>query len=218
MSRTGIAIVALFLAAAIASPWLAPFHPRNDTEAALAPPSSRHLLGTDDVGRDILSQVLAGTRISLAVGFGAGAAATVLGVIVGLLAGYLGGWWDRILMRGVDFFLAVPRLPLLIVLAAYLGAGLWVVVVSFVLISWAFPARMIRAQVLVEKRTAYVTAARLAGCGRAYILWRHVLPPLLPLVLVVSIMETRLFSPETPGCGGPFPPGSASRCCFSDWD
>ncbi len=190
MSRTGLVIVILFLATALASPWLAPYHPRDDTDTALVSPSTRHWLGTDDVGRDILSQVIAGTRVSLAVGFSAGAAATVLGVVVGLLAGYLGGWWDRILMRGVDFFLAVPRLPLLVVLAAYLGAGLEVIVVSFVLISWAFPARMIRAQVLVEKKRAYVTAAKLAGGGRAYILWKHVLPPLLPLVLVVSIMET----------------------------
>jgi len=124
------------------------------------------------------------------VGLSAGIAATCLGCLVGLLAGYFGGIVDRLLMRTVDFFLAIPRLPLLVVLAAYLGAGIGVVVIAFVLISWAFPARMVRAQVLIEKQRAYVVSARLSGARWHYILWKHVLPPMAPLLVAIVIVET----------------------------
>ena len=190
MSKPGLAILGLFVAVALFSPLLAPYHPKADTDTSLQAPSSRHPLGTDDVGRDILSQLLVGSRISLIVGLSAGLAATCLGCLVGLVAGYFGGTVDRLLMRSVDFFLAIPRLPLLVVLAAYLGAGIWVVVVAFVLISWAFPARMVRAQVLLEKQKAYVISARLSGASWHYILRKHILPPLVPLLMAIVIIET----------------------------
>ncbi len=113
-----------------------------------------------------------------------------LGLFVGLLAGYFGGMADKILMRLVDLFLSLPKLPLLILLAAYLGSGTWVLLTCFVLISWAVPARIVRAQVLLEKRRSYVLSARLSGAGAAYILRKHIVPALSPLLLAVVIMET----------------------------
>ncbi|MBN2497170.1 MAG: ABC transporter permease [Deltaproteobacteria bacterium] len=189
MSRSGLIISAAFCALALLAPWLAPYHPKADTDVPLAAPSARHLLGTDDVGRDILSQVISGSRISILVGLIAGLAAAALGLLVGLLAGYLGGAVDRILMRTVDVFLAMPRLPLLILLAAYLGAGIWVVVICFVLVSWAMPARVVRAQVRVEKQRPYVTSARLSGARSIYVLRKHIVPALSPLALAIVIME-----------------------------
>ncbi len=188
MSKTGLAILLVFCAVAVLAP-LAARHHLTQTFAPLQPPSLDHPLGTDDVGKDLLSQVMAGARVSLLVGLSAGLAATLFGGLVGLAAGYFGGTTDRVLMRLVDFFLAIPRLPLLIVLAAYLGSGIWVIVIAFVLISWAYPARMVRAQVLIERQRAYVTAARLSGLPWHYILRRHMLPPLVTLLVAVVIME-----------------------------
>jgi ABC-type dipeptide/oligopeptide/nickel transport system permease subunit len=159
-------------------------------DAPLQRPSARHLLGTDGVGRDVLSQVIAGSRVSLAVGLSAGLAATAVGVLVGLLAGYLGGAVDALLMRAVDVFLCLPRLPLLILLAAYLGAGPGVLVVAFAAISWSVPARVVRAQVLVSKQRAYVASARLSGAGPLYAMRKHIVPALGPLVMAIAIMET----------------------------
>ncbi len=189
MSRLALVVVAAFAALALAAPWLAPCRPRADVDASLLPPSRRHWLGTDDAGRDIFSQLLVGSRTSLAVGLSAGLAAAAVGVAVGLAAGYAGGALDRALMRLVDFFLALPRLPLLMVLAAHLGAGLGVLVAAFALVAWAYPARVVRAQVLVEKRRPYVLAARLSGAGPAYVLRKHILPGLTPLLLAIALME-----------------------------
>ena len=188
MSKASLAILVLF--AAIFGPAVAPYHPRDEVDEPLQAPSRRHFLGTDDVGRDILSQVIVGSRISLAVGLSAGLAATGIGVLVGLAAGYFGGAVDAALMRAVDVFLSLPRLPLLILLAAYLGAGLGVIIIAFVLISWAVPARVVRAQVLLEKDRAYVTSARLSGASPVYVLRKHVLPALSPLLMAIVIMET----------------------------
>jgi len=190
MSRPGLVILGIFAGVALFAPLVAPYHPKTDTDSSLQSPSASHLLGTDDVGRDILSQLLVGGRTSLLVGLSAGLAATCLGCLVGLVAGYFGGTLDRLLMRTVDFFLAIPRLPLLVVLAAYLGAGIWVIVIAFVLISWAFPARMVRAQVLVERQKAYVISARLSGASWHYILRKHILPPVAPLLTAIVIIET----------------------------
>ena len=190
MGKLGLAIVLVFAACAVAAPLLSPYHPKNDVDASLQAPSVRHLLGTDEVGRDIFSQVIVGARVSLIVGLTAGLAATCLGVLVGLVAGYFGGLVDRALMRVVDLFLVLPRLPLLMLLAAYLGAGLWVVVTAFVLVAWAFPARVVRAQVIVERKRAYVISARLSGASWIYVLLKHVVPALGPLLLAIVMMES----------------------------
>ena len=190
MGKVGLAMLIVFVVLALCAPVLVPYHPTEDVDASLQAPSRRHMLGTDDAGRDILSQVISGSRVSLLVGLSAGLAATLVGVVVGLVAGYAGGVVDKALMRVVDFFMALPRLPLLMLLAAYLGAGIWVVVVAFVALAWAFPARMVRSQVLLEKRRPYVLSARLSGAGFAYVLRKHIAPAVAPLLLAIVIMES----------------------------
>ncbi len=179
-----------FTLLALFGPLLAPFDPREPVGASLLPPSGKHLLGTDDVGRDILSQVIAGTRISLIVGITASIATTLVGFFMGMAAGYFGGIVDSIVMRCVDVFLVLPRLPLLILLAAYFGAGLHIIVVAFVITSWAVPARVVRSQVLLEKERTFIRAAKLSGAKTGYILKKHIIPQLIPILSALLIMET----------------------------
>jgi ABC-type dipeptide/oligopeptide/nickel transport system permease subunit len=181
--------IMLFALLALFGPLLAPFDPREPVGASLLPPSARHLLGTDDVGRDILSQVIAGTRISLIVGLTASIATTLVGFIAGMAAGCSGGAVDGVIMRCVDVFLVLPRLPLLILLAAYFGAGLHIIAIAFVITSWAAPARVVRGQVLLEKERTFVRAARLSGAKTGYVLKKHIIPQLIPVLSALLIME-----------------------------
>ena len=189
MSRAGAALVLAFALMALAGAWVAPYDPRTEVDTSLQPPSCVHWLGTDDVGRDILSEVIVGSRISIAVGLTAGLAATLLGAGVGLAAGYLGGWSGVLLMRLVDVFLVMPKLPLLVLLTAYLGGGFWTISGAFLLLSWAYPARLIRSQVLIEKHRPYVIAARLSGAGWVHAVRKHILPALAPLIAAVMVEE-----------------------------
>jgi len=187
--KAATAVLVIFAVLAVFGPLLAPYDPRKPAGAPLLAPSGRHLLGTDDVGRDILSQVIAGTRISLIVGITASLATTLVGFLLGVVAGYLGGIADSVIMRCVDVFLVLPRLPLLILLAAYFGAGVHIIVIAFVITSWAVPARVVRGQVLLEKERTFVHAARLSDAGTAYILRKHIMPQLIPILSALLIME-----------------------------
>jgi len=146
-------------------------------------PSEMHLLGTNDVGQDILSELLAGTRISLAIGALAALLAVGFGVFVGLVAGFRRGAVDNLLMGLTDIVLVIPALPLVILLAAYLGAHMWNVVLVIGLVFWPSTARVIRSQVLTVRQSGYVESARGLGAGDAWIMRRHVLPNILPMVL-----------------------------------
>jgi len=146
-------------------------------------PSETHLLGTNDVGQDILSELLAGTRISLAIGALAALLAVGFGVCVGLVAGFRRGIEDNLLMGLTDVVLVIPALPLVILLAAYLGAHMWNVVLVIGLVFWPSTARVIRSQVLTVRQSGYVESARALGASDAWIMRRHVLPNILPLVL-----------------------------------
>ena len=189
MVKPAVAVLTVFVLLALFGPLLVPYHPREPVGAPLLSPSGKHLLGTDDVGRDILSQLIAGTRISLIVGITASLATTLVGFILGVIAGYLGGIVDGAVMRCVDVFLVLPRLPLLILLAAYFGAGVHVIVIAFVITSWAMPARVVRGQVLLEKERTFVRAARLSGARTLYILKKHIMPQLVPILSALLIME-----------------------------
>jgi peptide/nickel transport system permease protein len=189
MARIAAGIILMFIVAAIFAAPIAPYRPKEELDTPLQSPSLRHIFGTDDVGRDILSQVIVGTRVSLMVGASAAIAATALGLIFGLCAGYFGGRVDTVIMRIVDIFLALPRFPLLILLAAYLGAGVWVIVIVFAITSWAMPTRVIRAQVLSDREKSYIMAAKLFGAGPFYIIRKHLLPQLSPLISAIIILE-----------------------------
>jgi peptide/nickel transport system permease protein len=187
-----LVIVAGVVLAALA-PALAPADPiRNDLLARLAPPmwmeggSARHPLGTDTLGRDVVSRLLYGARVSLLVGFAAVLVAGVVGVALGLVAGYYGGRLDDLLMRLGDVQLAFPVLVLAIAVLSVLGASLGNVIVVLGLTGWVTYARIARAETLSLRHREFVEGARALGARDAAILWRHILPNVLPPITVVA--------------------------------
>jgi peptide/nickel transport system permease protein len=156
----------------------------------LAPPlTPGHLLGTDQFGRDVLSRILYGGRIDLAIAFGATSVTLVSGTIIGLVAGYLGGRWDSVLMRIVDLFFAFPFLVLVIAIIAMLGPSIFNMFVAIWITSWVAYARIMRAQTVVAKRQQYVLAARALGYGRLRVMFRHILPNFASAVIVFSMVD-----------------------------
>ena len=156
----------------------------NGRVASNQPPGGAFLLGTTNLGRDIFSQLVAGSRNALLVGVTAAIWVAAIGTLVGLLAGYFGGRIDALLMRLADIALAIPFLPFVIVLSGFLGANTWNVVIAVALLLWPNTARVIRAQVLTLKGRAYVEAARVTGASEMRILFVHVAPNVLPLTFL----------------------------------
>lgn len=176
LGAAGGMIVALLLFAAVFAPWLAPYDPSERVATPFLPPSGEHLLGTNDVGQDLLSELIFGARVSLAVGIVAAAVALLIGTTVGVLAGYYPKRLGAFLMRGVDIVLILPFLPLLIVLAAYLGRSLLNTILVIGVLIWAEPARIIRSQVLSLRSREYVLAARSMGAPDRWTILRHIVP------------------------------------------
>jgi peptide/nickel transport system permease protein len=189
--RVGIAIVALFVLAAAFAPLLAPYHPdRQDLLHSLAGPSAQHLLGTDAVGRDVLSRVIYATRVDLPVAAAAVLIPALIGSLVGLLAGYFGRVTDTVVMRTTDLVLAFPVYVLVLALIAVLGPGAGSIIIATALVDWVIYARLIRGEVLHVKSLDYITAARAGGLSRRRVLCRHVLPNVItqPIVYMMSDM------------------------------
>ncbi len=187
-AAVGIALILGLSLTALFADQLSPYDPTERVGRPFAPPSAEHRLGTNDIGQDILSELIHGARISLTVGVVAALIAIVIGTTVGLLAGYyprLGG----VLMRLVDVVLVLPFLPLLILLAAYLGRSLLNTIIIIGLLIWAGTARVIRAQVLSVAQRDYVLAARALGAADGHILVRHLAPQVL-LLAVGQFVET----------------------------
>ncbi|PDV99072.1 ABC transporter permease [Candidatus Viridilinea mediisalina] len=183
----GWALVGSFLLLALLAPWLAPHDPTAYSGAPLERPSRQHPLGTNDVGQDLLSELIYGARISLLVGVAAGGLALLIATLIGAGAGYLGGWVDLLLMRCVDLLMALPMVPLLILVVAYAGPSLLNLILCIALLGWMVPARSIRAQVLSLRSRNYIQAARLFGAGPLYVLLRHLLPALGPILLALLV-------------------------------
>jgi peptide/nickel transport system permease protein len=181
LGRVGAVILVILLVLAIFAPAFARHDPLKPSGPPDQPPSAEHLLGTNDVGQDIFSQLLHGSRISLAIGALSALFAVATGLVVALLAGYLRGAADIVLMRVVDLTLAFPFLPLVLVLAAFLGRGLFTTVGVIGAVIWARPARILRSQVMRASQYQHVIAARAMGASTARILGRHILPRLVPL-------------------------------------
>ncbi len=171
----GVMISALVLMAVFA-PLLAPYDPTERVGAPFQPPSAEHWLGTNDVGQDLLSELIYGARVSLTVGIVAAIVALILGTTVGVLAGYYPKRLGKVLMQSVDVILILPFLPLLIVLAAYLGRSLLNTIVVIGVLIWAGPSRVIRSQVLSLRSREYVLASRTMGAPDRWAIVRHVLP------------------------------------------
>ncbi len=181
----GAVLVAAAFAAALLAPWIAPHDPnRQALERRLEGPSGAHPLGLDELGRDILSRLLAGARVSVGVGCVVVVLAGSLGTLIGSVSGYWGGRLDALLMRTTDVFLAFPGILLAIALVAVLGPALRHVVLALVAIGWVGYARLVRSQVLQLRESEFVLAARAVGAGSARVLLRHVLPNVLPTLLV----------------------------------
>ncbi len=179
----GGAIVAMLLLVALLAPLISPFDPRAIAGPSLAAPSTAHWLGTNDAGQDILSQLIWGTRSSAVVAVLAAGLAVGLGVAVGATAGLLGGWADLLAMRVVDVFLAVPALPLLILVAALAGPSRSTVILVIGMTGWPPVARVVRSQTLTLAGRGYVAAARGFGSGWLYVIRRHLVPTLAPLAV-----------------------------------
>lgn len=188
--RFGLACVALFLLLALFGRFVVPFDPNaSEFTSLLAGPSARHWFGTDELGRDTLSRVVAGSGIALAVAMLSVAIAMVLGVLIGVVAGYFGGLVDTVLNRSQDVLFAFPTLLLAIIIVAVLGPGLVNAVLAIAIVYTPRFARIARASALGIKTSEYLDAARLAGVSTPVILVRHVLPNVLPPVIVLAALS-----------------------------
>jgi peptide/nickel transport system permease protein len=189
LAISGLALVLGLFAVALLARWLTPYDPDFiDLKQVLMAPSPAHLLGTDTLGRDVLSRIIFGARVSLLVGFVAVGIATLIGVLVGALAGYYGGVLDQILMRLVDLMLCFPTIFLILAVIAVLGPSIWNIMAVIGLTSWMGVARLVRAEFLSLREREFVVAARALGASDARLIWRHLLPNALTPVMVSATL------------------------------
>lgn len=192
---TGLVILALL------APIIAPSDPQEMTgvDEIMLAPSLNHWLGTDEVGRDLLTLILYGTRISLLVGFSCAIISIIIGSVIGLAAGYFGGRIDDVLMRVTDLFVVIPRLPLVLITVAVLGPSLVNTILVIGMLIWAGTARIIRVQTLSMKKRLFVERARSLGAGHLHIIRRHILPNVMPLVFAntVLVIATSIYLEST---------------------
>jgi peptide/nickel transport system permease protein len=186
-AMVGLVVLALIGAGALLAPWLVPYDPiKVNPAAALLRPGIAHPLGTDQYGRDLLSRMMVGARLSLGTGLGAVAIALATGIVLGLLSGVLGGWTDLLFMRLVDIMLAFPSILMALVVVAVLGQGTVNVTVAVGVSLIPTFVRLVRGDVLTVKENVYVEAARALGCGAGRLALRHVLPNIVAPVIVLS--------------------------------
>lgn len=184
----GLLVLTVFIIALFA-PMIAPYDPSKiDIKNILVSPSSQHLFGTDDLGRDVLSRMIWGSRVSLAVGFVAIGIATVIGILLGSISGYYGGIIDSAIMRLVDIMLSIPTIFLILVVIAILEPSIFNIMIVIGLTSWMEPARLIRAEFIAIKEREFVTAARALGASDSRIIFRHILPNGISPILVSATM------------------------------
>jgi len=187
----GLTVVVVLAALALFAPYLAPHDPFTTSRNALAPPlqGASHLLGTDHLGRDILSMVIWGSRVSLLVGLAAAFTATLIGVLVGALSGFAGGWLDELLMRITEFFQIIPRFVLALIVVALFGSGLLNLILVIGILSWPQTARLVRSQYLSHKTLPYVDAGRALGMRSARLIFVQILPNVMAPVMVVASLD-----------------------------
>lgn len=195
----GLALLVAIVLAAVLAPWIAPQNPYDLAVISILdsrlPPGAKSLdgmtfwLGTDSMGRDMLSAILYGLRISLGVGVTSGVIAVGIGLCVGLLAAYFGGKVDTLIMRVVDLQLSFPAILVALILLAVLGKGVDKIIIALVVVQWAYYTRTVRASALVERRREYVEAAFCLALGTRHILFRHMLPNVLPPLIVVGTVQ-----------------------------
>jgi ABC-type dipeptide/oligopeptide/nickel transport system permease subunit len=193
-ARNKLAVVALVfitfqIIVAIAAPYIAPYNPyKGDFLATWETPSRLHWLGTDDLGRDVFSRLLYGTRVSISVGIMSQLAIALVGVPVGALAGLKGGWFDYVVMRVIDVLSSLPTILFYILLMVALGAGFWNLILAMTLTGWIGIARLVRGQVLSLKKTDFIRASRAMGGGTGHIIKKHILRNVMtPIIVTVAL-------------------------------
>ena len=184
----GAIVLALFVLVAVAAPLLSPYSPTTKVGGVYERPSSAHWLGLDDGGIDMLTILIWGARVSLLVGFAASLMAMLIGGTVGIVSGYMGGKTDAVLMRVTDYFLVIPDVPLMIVVAAIWGQSLFNIVVIIAVIYWTSTARLIRSQVKSVREQVYVKRARSLGASNSRLIMKHVLPQVTPLLVANTVL------------------------------
>jgi peptide/nickel transport system permease protein len=181
-------VLALFVLSFLA-PYITPYSPDDlDAYRVLLPPSADHWMGTDELGRDVLTRIIYGARISLKVGFVSVGIAVLLGTVAGLLAGYFGGWADQLLMRLVDIMLCFPTFFLILAVIAMLEPSIWYIMIIIGLTGWMGVARLVRAEVLSLRERDFVVAARCIGASHTRIIFRHILPNAMSPVYVSATL------------------------------
>ncbi|HET7400476.1 MAG TPA: ABC transporter permease [Usitatibacter sp.] len=200
LAVAGLALLAIAVVLALAAPWISPQNPYDlaqlDVMDSKLPPGSAasatsrtYWLGTDDQGRDMLSGILYGLRISLTVGVSSTVIALAIGLALGLTAAYFGGWADAAIMRLADIQLSFPSILIALILLAILGQGVDKIIVALVTVQWAYYARTVRSAAMVERQKEYVEAARALALSRLRIVFRHLLPNCLPPLIVVATVQ-----------------------------
>jgi peptide/nickel transport system permease protein len=184
----GLTVLVTIILVALLAPLIAPYGLHDEVGPVFGHPSWSHPLGLDDGGVDMVTLLMWGARISLVVGFAATLVSMVVGGAVGVLAGYFGRWVDVVLMRITDYFIAIPDVPLMIVVAAIWGPSLFHIVMVIGLLLWTSTARVIRAQVKSVRERVYVQRARSIGAGHMRIIFRHVLPQIAPLLIANTVL------------------------------
>lgn len=195
LAMVAAVLLTLLAVSAIFAPWLAPYNPNHSDFAAFnAPPSASHLMGSDSAGRDVLSRVLYGGRISLLIGFGSMITAIAFGTLLGSIAGYYGGWIDNVIMRLTDVVLSFPLYLLLFVLSAFIagsqgGQTILLIVLIIMAVSWTYIARLVRGEFLSLKEREFAQAAKAVGVGSAGVILRHLLPnAIAPIVVNATLL------------------------------
>jgi peptide/nickel transport system permease protein len=192
MGMVGIFLLLAAIAVAILAPWIAPYDPDAARQVSIMdiyqPPSPEHWFGTDDAGGDVFTNFLYGARVSLTVGFFASFIAVSIGGLIGLSAGYAGGGTENTLMRFTDIMLVIPDLPLAVVVVALTKPSITNIILVIGLLGWTSTARLVRSQTLSVKQRKFVARARAIGAGSPYIIRRHILPLVLPLLVVNTVL------------------------------
>ncbi|WP_246771157.1 ABC transporter permease [Taklimakanibacter albus] len=214
MAMVGLFFVVTLILAAVFAPWISPHDPyRVALDEQLLPASSTYWLGTDNFGRDILTRILYGARVSLVVGTVPSLIALMIGTVMGILSGYLGGRTDFVVMRLADMMISFPSLLLAMVVMYTLGANLLNIFIALALVGWASVARVVRSQTLALKGKEFIEAARANGASRATIMFRHIFPNVVPTLIVLfslSIPDAIMWESSLSFLGvGVQPPGSS---------
>jgi peptide/nickel transport system permease protein len=184
----GMAVIGIFVLISLLAPLIMPYSPTAQTCSVFARPSGHHLLGCDDGGIDLLSEIIQGGRTSLIIGFAATFVSIIIGGGVGLLTGYFSGWVDVLLMRVTDYLLVIPDLAFAMVIADVWGPSLVHVIIVIGVLEWAPTARVIRAQVMTIKERVYIKRARAVGASNTRIMLRHILPQIGPLLIANTVL------------------------------